>query len=614
MPSASYDFTSNIDPSLIGNNGDSAYNPRSHRQYDSGSERPRSHIGPNYSPDPEEVISNASAKMLENNGHFIRVQMTSEKRAMEITRLEEALADKTKENNELKEENKDLKVEVKALRGAIELFAKEYHESTSGIHINGVLASLRTGTVPAKPALRKRTDVPMVVQWTRKDFRRVSATKGNTNRGETDGNATSVRQKGKRGRPRKDSNDDGHATHHYLENEDGTPVSADIVAEMSRKARMLWATLDEDGMAPATFGGISMKAWEYFSRMMLADEAHDFLLLCDDGEWKLWEWSTRSYPSWHRNRFAVPKDATKTPEKGSTQEPGTGSDDADTGGQSPAGDDNDNDTEGQRPIGDNNDNDGGPEEQSPAGNSDDDNDVGEQSPADDNNNNEDEPRDSVTQGTTPSSNASPTETRTTPSSVVIDPLYFPFLSTSPPLTHLFYFLQLSEIDTYEHQRALRDKPSGVLFRHIRLTAAKWTEPDQLNRFLGGKPSQRRHWRRRHAHPREKPDPSPSEATANDASAKTKGKKRSADGNPSTSSKRQKRADAMAEPTDTNSIKNICMRQWNGTQPGGQGLLSEFESYFKTLSEPVKKELRAAQAAARKVKTATKKATGVTNGN
>ncbi|KAH9022128.1 hypothetical protein EDB85DRAFT_2151980 [Lactarius pseudohatsudake] len=81
-----------------------------------------------------------------------------------------------------------------------------------------------------------------------------------------------------------------------------------------------------------------------------------------------------------------------------------------------------------------------------------------------------------------------------------------------------------------------------------------------------------------------------------------------------SSKRQKRADAMAEPTDTNSIKNICMRQWNGTQPGGQGLLCKFESYFKTLSEPFKKELCAAQVAARKVKTAAKKATGVTNRN
>ncbi|KAH9161064.1 hypothetical protein EDB89DRAFT_1914109 [Lactarius sanguifluus] len=101
---------------------------------------------------------------------------------------------------------------------------------------------------------------------------------------------------------------------------------------------------------------------------------------------------------------------------------------------------------------------------------------------------------------------------------------------------------------------------------------------------------------------------------NHTHAKTKGKKRSADGNPSMSSKKQKRADAMAEPTNSNSIRNICMRQWNGTQPGGQGLLCNFDSYFKTLSEVDKKSFRAAQVAARKVKTAANRATGTTNGD
>lgn len=206
-------------------------------------------------------------------------------------------------------------------RDALQLFAREYHENGSASsHVNGVLASLRTGTVPPKPALRKRTDCQMVVQWTRKDFRHISVAQANARRGETDGNATSARSKGRRGRPRKSSDDNNKTkTHLYLENEDGSPVDEDQIVEMSRKARMLWTTLDEDGMAPQTFGQISMKAWEYFSRMMLADEAHDFLLLCDDGEWKLREWSTRSYPSWHRNRFTDPKEeATKTQAKGMT--------------------------------------------------------------------------------------------------------------------------------------------------------------------------------------------------------------------------------------------------------------------------------------------------------
>ena len=141
----------------------------------------------------------------------------------------------------------------------------------------------------------------------------------NTQRGDTDGNATSVRSKAKRGRPRKSTEDDedSQTTHFYLENADGTLVSATEIAEMSRKARTLWRTLDEEDLAPQTFGQISTKSWEYFSRLMLVDKAHDFLLLCDDGEWKLKEWCTRSYPSWHRNRFNQDdKDADKDQDTG----------------------------------------------------------------------------------------------------------------------------------------------------------------------------------------------------------------------------------------------------------------------------------------------------------
>jgi hypothetical protein len=59
---------------------------------------------------------------------------------------------------------------------------------------------------------------------------------------------------------------------------------------------MIWQTLDEDGMAPMMFSQISLKAWEYFLCTILTDKAFKFLLFCDDGEWKLREWSTRSYP------------------------------------------------------------------------------------------------------------------------------------------------------------------------------------------------------------------------------------------------------------------------------------------------------------------------------
>ena len=55
-------------------------------------------------------------------------------------------------------------------------------------------------------------------------------------RGETDGDATSVRGNEKRGRPRKGSDKDNKPTHFYLENADGVPVSEEQIMEMSRKA------------------------------------------------------------------------------------------------------------------------------------------------------------------------------------------------------------------------------------------------------------------------------------------------------------------------------------------------------------------------------------------
>ena len=82
---------------------------------------------------------------------------------------------------------------------------------------------------------------------------------------------------------------------------------------------------------------------------------------------------------------------------------------------------------------------------------------------------------------------------------------------------------------------------------------------------------------------------------------TGGNKRTSDVNlPTSPAKRQKRMNnTMAEPTTANSIRyahfvcinhadfhyrNICMRHWKGTQPGRQGLLKDFETHFKSLSD------------------------------
>ncbi|KAM6491889.1 hypothetical protein JOM56_012527 [Amanita muscaria] len=56
---------------------------------------------------------------------------------------------------------------------------------------------------------------------------------------------------------------------------------------MSQKARRIWIALKKAAEAPATWGQISTDLHEYYVREM-----------CDDGEWKLLEWTRKSYSSW----------------------------------------------------------------------------------------------------------------------------------------------------------------------------------------------------------------------------------------------------------------------------------------------------------------------------
>ncbi|KAH9166624.1 hypothetical protein EDB89DRAFT_1910546 [Lactarius sanguifluus] len=215
-----------------------------------------------------------------------------------------------------------------------------------------------------------------------------------------------------------------------------------------------------------------------------------------------------------------------------------------------------------------------------------------------------EPGDSTTQGTTPSSNAScPVPERSTPTSTNGVPFGTGLVKSSsntsdpPPPSGLSSTNSTTSSEVNPLNNATGTEDTSTPGR----AAASTLNPPRVTLRLGPAKNPTSDA----AHTATDDDPShdnhtqllPSKTTANDASAKTKGKKRSADGNPSTSSKKQKRADAMAEPTDSNSIRNICMCQWNGTQPGRQGLLRNFDSYFKTLSEVDKKSFHATQVTA-----------------
>ncbi|KAH9161496.1 hypothetical protein EDB89DRAFT_2080570 [Lactarius sanguifluus] len=229
-------FPGNIDPTLTRDQGNTPYDSRGQWQF--GTANPSSNTHGGYSPDLSEMIT--------------------DQRATEIEKLQETLTSKIKENDQLTKENDHLNVEVKTLKEALGLFAKDYHNKQGGASGGFVSITPEILDLPAKQALRIRADNPTVVYWW------------------------------KRGHPSQDSDDEeDHSTHFYLENWDSIPIDKSVIAEMSRKARMLWHTLDKNGLAPETFGKIENRAWDYFSRTILADKAHEFLLLCDDREWKL---------------------------------------------------------------------------------------------------------------------------------------------------------------------------------------------------------------------------------------------------------------------------------------------------------------------------------------
>ncbi|KAI9435026.1 hypothetical protein BJY52DRAFT_1197793 [Lactarius psammicola] len=576
------------------------------------------------------MIANASEKMLEVNGHFIRTKIIADQRATEIEKLQEVVASKTKENDELK-------VETKTLKEALELFAKDYHDNR---HANGGgFLSISSEILPPKQALRLRSDNPDVHYWVKKEY---TCAMRKQNRGETDGNATTVQVKRKRGRPPRESDDEeDHSAHFYLENQDGSSIDKSTIAEMSRKARMLWRTLDKNGLAPETFGKISKKAWDYFSRTILADHTHEFLLLCDDGEWKLREWSTKSYPSWYRNKHLPPKTEKNTTDsdKGQTNEDNSkllealqnpelirmaSEDSPEYGNGDPDPKEKSSDEDrSDMPGLDDTDNDDDDPDANSGGDDDDLSAEDTEQQADSGNNDTGYETNSPTAGPldspTPSNRFQSTGTHTPSPSVLLDP--FAPVSATPTTSVIHPPCTVNEGSTGNSTtsatatglriklniRATRKPPSDATDKPTHTPGpatheATMTEADRINHDDElcpriGTPSTNAHA---------------------DETRATTSKKRKHQNTPAATAKKLKTSNAMAIPTEGNSVRNICMRSWNERQPGGQGPLSEFDNYFKSLTdaqkEPFKKEQRTAQATARKAKVAAKKANSVPNAN
>lgn len=184
----------------------------------------------------------------------------------------------------------------------IEKFAAEYNTLMSGSGNRAPLISME----PVKPMPKLKNSADHNTKcWTRDELAQEIQAQG-TAKGETDGNASMIRVKAKPGRPPKTSDDDAHSQF-YLENSDGTPISKNALQALSQKARGVWETLLANDLAPKTWGKLTSTAWDYYARVMLNEPGLEFLQLCDDGQWKLKEWSQRNYSGWAGNRGIRPK-------------------------------------------------------------------------------------------------------------------------------------------------------------------------------------------------------------------------------------------------------------------------------------------------------------------
>ncbi|KAH8981089.1 hypothetical protein EDB86DRAFT_3087377 [Lactarius hatsudake] len=95
---------------------------------------------------------------------------------------------------------------------------------------------------------------------------------------------------------------------------------------------MIWLELDDVGLAPPSFCKMTKIAFDFFWCSILTYPEFQFLLLCEDGKWKLQQWSIKSYSNWALNnsvREAKPKDMELNDPKLIQMDPTSNDDDGD---------------------------------------------------------------------------------------------------------------------------------------------------------------------------------------------------------------------------------------------------------------------------------------------
>ncbi|KAH8992894.1 hypothetical protein EDB83DRAFT_2325246 [Lactarius deliciosus] len=239
------------------------------------------------------VIAAASEQMLEQNGFYVRLQYNLMKQKEEIFALHEANSELKKEVKLLKERNETYQ---EIINGSITKDSDS--QQMVSIQSKGARRVFSLSNPPPNPTLQEQ-DHPDVFYWDIHEFRIEARHRAKQeNKGETNGEANLVITKRKHGRPPKSTTTGTNHCHFYLKYHDGTLVSCEDLMLLSQKARMIWLELNNVGLAPPTFGQMTKIAWDFFWRCMVTYPKFQFLLLCKGGEWKLQQWSIKSYSGW----------------------------------------------------------------------------------------------------------------------------------------------------------------------------------------------------------------------------------------------------------------------------------------------------------------------------
>ncbi|KAH9080445.1 hypothetical protein EDB83DRAFT_2310691 [Lactarius deliciosus] len=470
------------------------------------------------------------------------------------------------------------------------------------------------------PAPWKRNKSPKVTIWIKHKFV-LAAAKAKAQKGESSGDPSdATKTKVKAGRLSKKAEEKEGHKFIFLQHRDGTMISVETLHKMSEKARLVWDFLLEKKMATPQFCKLGWSTRDLYTRAMLTDPEFNFLLLCNDATWKLWEWMQSSNRTDDFNSGIEPADHV--------------SENNDTGIE---------ETTVLHPD-DNSEENPSPSTQSvhhilaiailgdamlthilsP---------EALLSPRK-------TPAHQFSHAPTVSSTSSGTHTEVTTTNTTIAPA-----SSAPTQVHTATNNMLGRALTVETMETHTDsddpRPSqpigmmppggsdpatmtnGVIPPQCRIKFTAHPQADttvtQGNLDPVAPPVPSKPMQTLAAGPSDSQTPIPVQPITaptdtpipnlrlKQAMANVE-KKRKAKGNSKTAaatSKKQKTATTLAEPTGTITIKNICMRQWNEKQPSGQGLTANFDTYFKGLSDTDKE---------RKAKTATKKCGEVPSAN